>query len=84
MELAQLSFLVILLVSSPPETFVDNVLLRFKINIINVARIIGRPRRNPSQCIFIILHVIQCRPEEFLSIIMFQIRAHLFAVYKKP
>lgn len=34
MELAQLSFLVILLVSSPPETFVDNVLLRFKINII--------------------------------------------------
>lgn len=34
MELAQLSFLVILLVSSLPETFVDNVLLRFKINII--------------------------------------------------
>lgn len=34
MELAQLSFLVILLVSSPPETFVDTVLLRFKINII--------------------------------------------------
>ena len=34
MGLVQLSFLVILLVSSPPESFVDNVLLRFKINLI--------------------------------------------------
>lgn len=34
MELVQLSFLVILLVSSPPENFVDNVLLSIKINII--------------------------------------------------
>lgn len=34
MELVQLSFLVILLVSSPLETLVDNVGVPFKINII--------------------------------------------------